>query len=148
MPDSKFIGIQCIHCNRLAESSYYTVLHLSGSDGKESEDIDALRGFFGDTGPNIYNFVLFSTSGIHGWYGTLDEIEASIIKHGLEPPFPHGPEDETPDDWLPPVVTFLIVSPRTVTLRCGNVRIESMEDLKYLKQLRESSWKVMQEIGR
>jgi hypothetical protein len=70
------------------------------------------------------NFCLFSTSGVHGTYTTIEEAEAE-------------PDGE---------VTILVVHPRTVTLRYGNIPVDA-ESAPYLKALRASSWDVMRRIG-
>lgn len=75
------------------------------------------------------NFVLFSTSGVHGSYCTIEEAEAQWKK------------GESPD------VTFLIVHPRIVCLRYGNCEPQTDEDFAFLKKLRESSAKAVVKIG-
>lgn len=71
------------------------------------------------------NLCLFSTSGVHGSYCTIEDVEAD-------------PELEE--------VTVLVIHPRTVTLRYGNVPVNA-ETAPYLKALRASSLEVVQRIG-
>lgn len=91
----------------------------------------ALREFFPD-GPDDLNFVLFSTSGIHGSYITIEENEAEREKDASW-------EAET---------TFVIVQPRLCTIRYGNCSPETKEDFEFLKDLRQRSWDVVQTIGK
>jgi hypothetical protein len=90
--------------------------------------VDDLRAIFPEPVADEMNFVLFSTSGVHGSYCTIEDAEAEAV-----------PGDRT--------VTVLVVHPRTVTLRCGNVTMFTVEDAAYLKALRASSWAVVQRIG-
>ena len=91
------------------------------------------------------NFVLFSTSGVHGMYTTIEEIEASILKYP-DGPDPDGPDPDA-DDYHFPEVTVLIVQPRLVCLRYGCIPV-TLADIPYLKRLRESSWCTVQKIGK
>ncbi len=103
----------------------------------------ALRQIFPDGEANELNFVLFSTSGVHGMYTLLEEIEASLTKYGADPEFP---DDDYPDDWHGNNLTVLIVQPRIVCLRYGAFDI-ALDDIPYLKKLRESSRRAMQAVG-
>lgn len=104
------------------ESVYYSVLRLTG-DGME-----ALRQLFPDGEANELNAVLFSTSGVHGFYTTIEDVEAG--------------GEEAPTD-----VTFLVVQPRIVCTRYGNCQPKTAEDFAFLKKLRASSAKALAGIG-
>jgi len=91
----------------------------------------ALRKMFPDGEANEMNFVLFSTSGVHGSYMTIEDAHANVAS---------ASEDEPTD------VTFLIVQPRLVCLRYGNVTVTD-ENVEYLKKLRASSLAVVSTIG-
>ena len=84
-----------------------------------------LHRWFPEGKANEMNFVLFSTSGVHGSYCTIEYCESENMP-----------------------VTFLIVQPRIVCLRYGNVKPDTNEDWLFLKKLRQSSWEVVQEIGK
>ena len=99
-------------------SGHYSV---SKSEGSMSD----LRAIFPKGEADSLNFVLFSTSGVHGTYQTIEEEEIDPIGE----------------------VTFLIVHPRLVSLRYGNARPETPEDFSFLKKLRESSKSVVAKIG-
>jgi hypothetical protein len=71
------------------------------------------------------NFVLFSTSGVHGTYQTLEQ------------------EQQAPGTG----VTFLVIQPRMVLTRYGVVYPQSEEDFAFLKKLRATSWKAMAGVG-
>ena len=110
------------------DSAHYSVMrklpHESG--------MDALRAMFPDGKANDLNFVLFSTSGVHGTYNTIDAAERFLL--GEEA----GGFAE---------VTFLIVHPRLVALRYGVCNPVNEADIDYLKRLRASSYEVMAQIG-
>lgn len=102
-----------------AGSPYYCVMALTG-DG-----MAALRELFPDGEANDLNFVLFSTSGVHGTYATIEAVE-----------------DE------PAIgLTFLVVQPRIVGMRYGNCEPKTPEDFAFLKKLRASSWRAVATIG-
>ena len=114
----------------------------------ELRDADAgllfLKQLFPDGKANDLNFVLFSTSGIHGSYIRLEEIEDGLRM------YPDGPpnEDDAYDNgWMGNTVTVLVVQPRLATLTFGEARV-TLADLPYLYALRESSWAAAQTIGR
>ncbi len=54
--------------------------------------------------------------------------------------------EDYPDDYCYPEVTVLIVHPRIVCLRYGNIRV-TLENLDYLKRLRTSSHRAVARIG-
>jgi hypothetical protein len=107
--------------------AHYSVFGLRNAD----YGIEALRRIFPDGRADSMNFVLFSTSGIHGTYSTIEECDPSI------------PEEDRSDD-----VTFLVVHPRIVCLKYGNCKPETPEDFAFLKKLRESSYAAVAQIGR
>jgi hypothetical protein len=101
----------------------------------------AIREFFGAATCNYMNFLLLSTSGVHGSYTSLDEIEASLVKYGEGEPT----GEDWPEDYAFPEVTFVIVQPRLVCLRYGNTRV-SLEDIKYLRSLSPTTVAAVQTI--
>lgn len=107
------------NANREQNDPYYGVMRLTG-DGME-----ALRQLFPDGVANDRNFVLFSTSGVHGTYCTIEAAESE----GCD-------------------VTFLVVQPRIVGLRYGNCSPKTPEDFEFLRKLRESSHLAACSIGR
>lgn len=121
---------------------------VSGKDGghynvfaiKRGRGMDVLRRWFPSGEADEMNFVLFSTSGVHGTYSTIEEEEApdadrlaDLAKYG---------ETHTPS------VTFQIIQPRLCTIRYGLCEPRTPEDFAFLKALRQSSWEAVQEIGR
>jgi len=114
------------------DSGHYSVMakeaHVTG--------MEALRAMFPDGVANDLNFVLFSTSGVHGTYNTIEEAERALA----------GERDEDGEE-LCGEVTFLIVHPRLVSLRYGVCDPYNSEDIEYLKKLRQSSFDVMTKIG-
>lgn len=101
---------------------YYSVQRLVG-DG-----MAALRDFFPDAKADEMNAVLFSTSGVHGSYCTIEDVEEG--------------GDEAPDS-----VTFVMIQPRIVCMRYGNAKPRTQEDFAFLKQLRASSRNALSKIG-
>lgn len=120
------------------EGGHYNIFSL-----KPDRGMAFLKLFFPDGEANVMNFALFSTSGIHGSYTTIEEIEASLELHGEDPGF--DPED-APDTWTGNDLTVVVVQPRLVSMTYGDVTV-SKADIPYLKKLRESSWKAAQGIG-
>lgn len=105
------------------EGAHYNIFSVNGP---ESNAMHGLRQMFPEGEANELNFVLFSTSGVHGTYTTIEEAETEEY----------------------PSVTFLIVHPRIVGMRYGNCEPQTPEDWAFLKKLRETSWAVVQKIGR
>jgi hypothetical protein len=107
----------------LGPPPFYSVSNISAS-----EAMGVLRAIFPTAQADDLNFVLFSTSGVHGHYGTIEDAEAHLRQPG---------EDSHHD------VTFLVVNPRTVTLRYGNCQPKTQDDIAFLKALRQSSHLVL-----
>lgn len=84
-----------------------------------------LKAVFPNAAAKETDFCLFSTSGVHGTYQTIE-----------------GEESDPGSS-----ITFLIVQPRLVTLHYGVVYPATADDFEYLKRLRQSSWEVVQTIG-
>jgi hypothetical protein len=110
------------------DSAHYSVMSLDEASGMEG-----LRGMFPDAKADGMNFVLFSTSGVHGTYNTIEEAENALS----------NPDDDESSNQ----VTFVIVHPRLVSLRYGVCYPENKDDIEFLKKLRESSYKAVLEIG-
>ena len=113
------------------ERSHYSVLRLSGGEG----GMDALRDMFPEPVANEMNFVLFSTSGVHGSYEPIEDAE-NVLRN--------GPQD---DEEGVPAITFLIVQPRIVGMRYGVCEPQNMDDIDFLKRLRASSKEAVCRIG-
>lgn len=104
-------------------TTMHSIVHIPSEAG-----MGKLRTMFPDAEADDLNFVMFSTSGVHGSYTTIEEIEETLTSQ--------------PDDFEAAHLTVLIVQPRTVCLHYGNIRVE-LSDLPFLKKLRASSAKVM-----
>lgn len=100
--------------------AHYGIAKIEPDDG-----MALLRSIFPNAEADQLNFVMFSTSGVHGSYLTLEEVGKSLAT----------PEPET--------LTILIVRPRTVFMQYGSIKV-GKEDLPFLKKLRKSSRKAMQ----
>lgn len=100
---------------------------------REISSIVELKQIFPTGEADELNFCLFSTSGVHGHYTTIEEIEDSFD-------LPDGHEDKVD------MLTVLVVHPRTVTMKYGNIH-PVKEEIEYLKRLRKSSQEAVQKIG-
>jgi len=105
---------------------YYSVYKVRRSDAAMS----FLRERFPDGEADDLNFVLFSTSGVHGHSCLIEKIELA------------NENEDAVDD-----VTFLLIQPRTVTMVYGQVKPETSDDIKFLKKLRASSKEAISDIG-
>jgi hypothetical protein len=85
------------------------------------------------------NLVFFSTSGVHGTYNTIEEVEETIRA---------GFPESTDDKYYPDELTFVYLRPRLCTIYYGLVKPQTMEDIYLLKSLRETSWESAVTIGR
>lgn len=82
-----------------------------------------LRSMFPDGKADELNFCLFSTSGTHGSYLSIEEVAESL------------------DTDEPSGLTVLIVQPRTVRMLYGDIKI-AKSDVPFLLALRASSREV------
>ena len=98
--------------------------------------LEMLHDTFPDGQCDEFGFVLFSTSGVHGSYVTIEEV-AERASEVYDPDDDDEPLDE---------VTFLLVQPRIVSMTYGNVRVRP-EDVEWLQRLRSSSWDAVRKIG-
>jgi hypothetical protein len=81
-----------------------------------------IRKMFPDGQADELNWCFLSTSGVHGSYATLDGMHEQDIS---EEPFRH--------------ITVLIVCPRLVVMKYGNIDVETGEDEAFLRKLVTSS---------
>lgn len=108
-------------------SGYYSVQWLRDP----SRGMEALRQLFPECRCDAMNLILLGTSGVHGSYTTLDDLQAQLESRRWIDPRP-VPVDETEDL---PEITFVVVKPRTVMLYYGNVRVEHLGDIAWLRDL-------------
>jgi hypothetical protein len=109
------------------DSAHYSVMNLENP----SSGMAALKEMFPDGKVDELNFVLFSTSGVHGTYNMIEEAEA----------FLNGDEEQIAE------VTFLVIHPRLVALRYGTCNPINKDDIDFLKKLRANSHKQMTLVG-
>jgi hypothetical protein len=115
------------------DSAHYSVMAVDYDGG--ATGMAGLRAMFPDAGGiNEMNLVLFSTSGVHGTYTLIEDVENTL----------KGRAKQDYEVWD---VTFLIVHPRLVALRYGECRPQNLADIEYLKSLRAASTRVFAEIG-
>ena len=111
---------------------YYSISELNS--------IEYVKKAFPDGKANELNFVLFSTSGVHGTYTTIEDIEYYLEKY---PNFHELSEEKQEEiregeDGYSDMLTILIIRPRVVEMVYGNIQVKK-EDIPYLKRLRETS---------
>ena len=114
--------------NKHKDTIYYSAMRLVDSN----RGMDALRAAFPSGRADSMTTVLFSTSGVHGTYNTIEEAEQHLI----------APTEETHGE-----ITFLIINPRRVTLWYGCCTPTSIDDIEFLKLLRSSSHAELAMIG-
>lgn len=107
---------------------HYSVMKLKHSGA----GMEVLRTMFPDAETDKMNFVLFSTSGVHGTYTTIEDVEIFLKNKD-----PEGHNE----------ITFIIVHPRTVTLRYGVCNPQTQDDIDFLKRLRANSHEEVIKIG-
>lgn len=91
------------------------------SIGPEIDSMDDLRALFPGGEGDSLNWLVLSTSGVHGHYGTLDD----------EPEIEDGePVEQT--------ITVLVIQPRVVYMRCGTIPYEP-EDEPWLRHVVETT---------
>lgn len=120
------------------DGAHYNTYACHDVDG-----MDAIREMFPDGQADEFNVCLFSTSGVHGTYATIEEVEAWVLSGAPYDCFEEGEEPEGLED-----ATFLILHPRIVCTRHGNCQPKTPEDFALLKRLRETSWESLATIGR
>ena len=109
--------------------SHYSVCSL--------DDIDDLKRIFPEGKCNTLNWFYLSTSGVHGSYTTLDDIEKGwdiVKKEGW---------DEEVDDWPEGYcgrdITVGVLMPRMAKVIYGNIELETRDDIRWLRELLNSS---------
>lgn len=108
---------------------HYSVLNTIKS-------IDDIKNVFPVGEADELNFCMFSTSGVHGTYTTLDDIEKYYSDSKKFDKEENGGEEYTPK------LTALIIHPRLVGIKYGNINVEK-EDIPYLRKLADSSVEAM-----
>ena len=105
--------------------AHYNVYRLSNDD----LGMSALRELFPHGNADELNFVLFSTSGIHGSYETIEDAESICTGERIP-------------------ITFLVIQPRIVSMRYGSALPICADDFAFLRRLRESSCHAASAIGK
>lgn len=92
--------------------------------------IDDLKEIYPKGVANDLNMVMFSTSGVHGTYSSIEDLETAIKTN--------DPEYEGNYK-----LTVLSIHPRIVSMQYGHIEI-TLDDIDYLKKLRASSNEFLQ----
>lgn len=98
--------------------------------------------------PNDINWIFLSTSGVHGTYCTLDDVEDRLWNLSDEElrKVDYAEDDE---DWKRPTeddITVLIVLPRMVTTMYGTAIIRTREDVALLRKRVEQTFKGIERL--
>lgn len=118
--------IKCLeHKDFPCKCSHYSVWKL--------ETLDDVKLIFPDGKANKINWLYASTSGVHGSYRTLDELEKEW--------------DEVDEESKEPYrdITVQILMPRMVRVIYGEITLEKKEDIAWLRSLIKSSLDAMAE---
>lgn len=101
-----------------------------------------VRTFFPDGEASELNWLFCATSGVHGTYLTIDECEREI-----RDPAAYELENNEPPS-SPTTITVLIVQPRIVHMRYGEVSV-TLDDLAWLRRVVTSSveWVAKSQAG-
>jgi hypothetical protein len=89
-------------------------------------EINKLKELFNETTEMELNWLFLGTSGIHSWYGTLDQCEEDL-KH-------IGEKDEDGEIITGTTITLLIVHPRVCCIQYGELIIRAQEDIDFLRK--------------
>jgi hypothetical protein len=108
--------------------------HYTINDVKGPDTLDFIRSFFAN-GPDELNWLFLATSGVHGSYLNLDELEAAwdSPQHALAEGFIEDLAEH--EKWRAGEceITFTIFCPRMVKSYYGNALIRSKEDFAWLR---------------
>lgn len=104
-----------------------TSTHYNNFRCTDENGMNALRELFPEGDADCDNFVLFSTSGVHGTYTTIESAENDLSKAIA--------------------ITFLVIQPRVCTMRHGVCVPQTREEIAFLKTLRETSQEAIAGIG-
>lgn len=118
---------------KISSQTHYEILKVIS---QTKDGMGFLRDLFPEGKADWMNFCLFSTSGIHGSYTTIEEEQLS---ENMEKQGSMGVS-------LRQGITFVVVQPRIVSMKYGIVKPETEEDFEFLKKLRESSREVASRI--
>ena len=120
----------------------YTVNEATGTS------VDCIKQIFPSCKPDELNFILFSTDGTHGSGTTIEEYEECFkLKNNLD--FENQNED-TKEECVATLeigITYLIIQPRIVKVYYGHCIPVSLDEIEYLKKLRDISKTVIDSIG-
>jgi len=110
-------------------AKHYKICKISDAAVDEHRSpIDFVLDFFTETMDYTLNWLFLSTSGVHGTYTNLDEIEASWDEKLT------GDPDED-DDIVGHDVTVLILCPRLVVCYYGDIKIENKSQIGALRNI-------------
>ena len=121
--------------------------HEHGVVQELKQGMDQIHSIFDNMTADEYsmNWLFLSTSGIHGNYTTLDDIQDWY----------DDPDSFNASDWLSdtnkpediiPFITVLIVQPRLVNMLYGHIRITE-EDIPYLRDCNKRTLEIINCLG-
>ena len=100
-------------------ATHYSVNRLEGTEDKKWETLHQIF----SNGPDHLNWIIASTSGVHGTYHNLNELEMdwSFITNN-------------PNRNFERYITILVIHPRMVAMLYGEIYIRNLNDLKWLRK--------------
>lgn len=115
-------------------AKHYKICGIKDAAAEESRSpIEFVLDFFRETSDYTLNWLFLSTSGVHGTYTNLDEIDASWDAELTGDP-------EIDDDIVGHDITVLIVCPRLVVCYYGDVKIEDRSQINTLRNIVSKSF--------
>lgn len=112
-----------IRVNKMTDCKYYATFRID-----PEEAWDTLKNIFPTGEADELNLIFFATSGIHGSYTTIEQIE-NLFEDREQ-------REDYGDQWN--YLTFVILKPRIVQTLYGNLPIESAQQIEFVKQLQKS----------
>lgn len=97
-------------------------MHMEHYNIYKFDTIDVLKGMFPNSTCDNMNWVIFSTSGVHGTYTTLDDIERDGEGR----------------------LTVTVLQPRKISIAYGEIEV-TKEDVPFLRKLAQSTLQAFKE---
>lgn len=122
-------------------SSCYSIYKLNHTEDGNHETEQYLREQFpnGEIARESLTVCIFSTSGVHGCYTTIEAAERQL-NHPRNDLYYSQYEDSVP------TVTYMIIHLRSIKIIYGNIEVTA-ENLDFLKKVRASSQLFLAKMG-
>ena len=113
------------------------------------ETIEPIKVLFPTGVADNKNVVIFSTDGTDGATTTIEEFEEAfrILRGNSNNTDITDDDIEEADATVSNGITYVILQPRIIKTYCGVCVPSSLEEIEYLKKLRDSSKEVLSKLG-